>query len=290
MQNSGRQRIAVLTDSTADLPRDLVQRYGIHVIPQILVMGTQTWRDGVDIDPASFYKLLKTSPQFPTTSQATVGQFEDLFRQVARQADGIVAVLLASSLSGTINSARVAAASLPDVPIEIVDTQGASLQQGFIVLAAARRAAEGGDMQAVAGAARALIGRVHIFFVVDTLEYLHRGGRIGAAARLFGTALNLKPLLCLREGLVQPVATIRTRHKALERLFALVEERLEPGGRLHMGVLHVAAPQQGEALARSLAERFRPVEMIYGECGPVIGAHVGPGTMGTAFYSEPADS
>lgn len=286
MVESARRRIAVVTDSTGDLPRDLAQQYGIYVMPQTLIMGSRTWRDGIDIHPAAFYELLRTSPDFPTTSQATPGEFEALFREAAQGVEGIVAVLVSGALSGTISSALVAAARLPDVPIEVVDSRAASMQQGFIALAAGRAAAAGGDLQTVAEAARALVGRVHIFFVVDTLEHLHRGGRIGAAARLLGTVLSLKPVLTLTGGVVHPLATIRTRRKALDKLYELVEERMTPGDRLHMAVLHVAAPEEGEALADEMEARFHPVEMVRGECGPVIGTHVGPGTVGAGFYSE----
>jgi DegV family protein with EDD domain len=158
------------------------------------------------------------------------------------------------------------------------------MQLGFIVLAAARAAARGGDLEAAAAAARTLVGKVRIYFVVDTLEYLHRGGRIGAAARLFGSALNLKPVLEVRDGIVQPVAKIRSRRRALERVYQLVEEGIAEGKEVHMAVLHVAAPDEAARLKEQLLARFDPVEMIQAECGPVVGTHAGPGTVGVAFY------
>jgi DegV family protein with EDD domain len=281
-----RRRIAVVTDSTSDLSRDMAEEYGIHVIPQTLIMGRRTWRDGVDIQPAAFYELLRTSPDFPSTSQATAGEFEAFFREASQGMEGIVAVLVSASLSGTINSATIAAENMPEVPIEIVDSRAASIQLGFMARAAACAAAAGGDLRSVAEAARALVDRVHIIFVVDTLEYLHRGGRIGAAARLVGTVLNLKPVLELTDGVVQPIAKIRSRRRALEKLYDLVAERVKPGDRLHMAVLHVATPEEGRLLADEMEARFHPVEMVRGECGPVIGAHVGPGTVGAAFYVD----
>jgi DegV family protein with EDD domain len=281
-----RRRVAVVTDSTSDLPRDLAEKYDIHVIPQTLIMGSRTWRDGVDIHPAAFYELLRTSPHFPSTSQATAGEFEEFFREASRGMEGVVAVLVSGSLSGTINSALVAVENLPGVHIEVVDSRSASMQQGFIALAAGRAAAAGGDLPSVAEAARSLVGKVSVIFVVDTLEYLHRGGRIGAAARLVGTMLNLKPVLELTGGVVQPIAKIRSRRKALDKLYDLVAERVQPGDRLHMAVLHVATPEEGQLLADEMEARFHPVEMVRSECGPVIGAHVGPGTVGAAFYVE----
>jgi DegV family protein with EDD domain len=286
MSQKARPRIAVVTDSAADIPPDLTREYEVSIEPLILIMGSETWRDGVDIDAAAFYKLLRDSSTFPTTSQPTVASFIERFSDASQDKDGVVAVLVSDELSGTLDSARAAAEKLPDIPIALVDSRAASMQLGFTVLAAARAAMEGAGLEEVAAEARALVGRTHVYFVVDTLEYLHRGGRIGAAARLFGSALNLKPILEVRDGIVTPLGRVRTRQKALNTLLNLLAEQLSPGDRIHMSVLHVAAPAEAASLAQELEERFHPVEMIESECGPVIGAHVGPGTLGVAFYVE----
>jgi DegV family protein with EDD domain len=286
MEQTADQRIAVITDSTSDIPPDLVDKYGLTVVPQILIVGSETWRDGVEIDAPTFYELLRTSPHFPSTSQPSIKDFHDRFVALSERYEGIVAVLISNELSGTINSAVTAAASLPDIPIEIVDSRAASMQLGFMALAAACEAARGGDLEAVTGVARQMVGRVAVYLVVDTLEYLHRGGRIGTAARLFGTALNLKPVLTVQDGIVQPVAKVRTRRKALERLYDQVEAELPEGGRVHMAVLHAAVPEEAARLADELEQRFQPVEMIRAECGPIVGTHVGPGTVGVVFYAE----
>jgi DegV family protein with EDD domain len=280
------RKIAVVTDSTSDLPHELAEEHGIRIIPQVLIMGTKTWRDGVDIDAPAFYELLQTSPDFPASSQPSVADFREAFEELAKDADGIAAILVSDELSGTINSARMAKESMPDVPIEIVDTRSVSAQLGFIAIAAARAAAAGADLQTVADTARAMIGKVGVYFVVDTLEYLHRGGRIGAAARLFGTALNLKPLLAIKDGMVHPVTKVRSRGKALATLFQLLDEELAGKEGIHMAVLHVAAPEEAARLAEQLVERFHPVEMLRTECGPVVGTHAGPGTVGVVYYSE----
>jgi len=286
MSSTPRRRVAVVTDTTADLPAELVAKYGIHVIPQILIMGDKTWRDGIDIDSAAFYELLRSPKGFPSTSQPSSTSFCELFSSVSKQADGIVAVLISSRLSGTINSALSAAADLPGIPIEIIDTRAVSMQLGFIALAAARVAAGGGDMAAVAAAARTMMPRTGVYFVVDTLEYLHRNGRIGAAAKLFGSALNLKPLLSIQDGIVTPVAKIRSRRKALDHMIELMAQQIPAGANLHLAVLHVAAPNECAQLSQELIARFHPLDAIMTECGPVIGAHAGPGTMGAAFYVD----
>lgn len=280
------RRIQVVTDSTSDLPAHLVEQYGLFVVPQILIMGGNEWLDGIDIDPPAFYELLRASSDFPSTSQPSAAYFEGVFTQAAERVDGVVAVLVSNELSGTINSAVTAAQGLPDLNIEIVDSRGASMHLGLIALAAARAAAAGQDLQGVADAARSLVGRTYVYFVVDTLEYLHRGGRIGAAARLFGSALNLKPILEIKDGIVTPVTRVRSRRKALETVFDLVAQKVPSGCQVHMAVLHVAAPDEAAAFSRQLEQQFHPLEMITSECGPVIGAHVGPGTVGVAFYVE----
>jgi DegV family protein with EDD domain len=286
MEHRPNSRIAVVTDSTSDIPRHLVEELGIHVVPQILIMGDRTWLDGIDIDPPAFYELLRTSPDFPSSSQPSVVNFQEVFTGLSQDADGIIAVLISDELSGTLNSAYMAAENLPDLPLEIIDTRSVSIQLGFIVLEVARAVAAGADLQTAADLARSLIGRVHVYFVVDTLEYLHRGGRIGAAARLFGTALNLKPILTIQDGIVTPVTKVRSRRKAIETLFQVIEEQVAGADRVHMAVLHVAAPEEAASLAEKVEARFQPVEMIHAECGPVVGAHAGPGTLGIAFYTE----
>jgi DegV family protein with EDD domain len=157
---------------------------------------------------------------------------------------------------------------------------------GFCVLAAARAAAAGESLQMVADAARALVDQVHVYFIVDTFEYLRRGGRIGAAAKLLGSALNLKPVLEISDGIVKPVAKVRTRRKALQKVCELLEAQLAGRGRIHMSVLNVAAREEAARFREELEARFDPVEMIEAECGPVVGAHAEPGTVGVAFYTE----
>jgi DegV family protein with EDD domain len=286
MNRNQQQRIAIVTDSTADLPRDLIEEFAIRVIPQILIMGDRTWLDGVDIDSPTFYDLLQSSPHFPSSSQPSVVTFQETFTELAQEADGIVAVLVSEELSGTLNSAQIAAANLPNIPIEIIDSRSVSLQLGFIVLAAAQAAAAGGNLESVANAARALVGKVQVYFVVDTLEYLHRGGRIGSATKLLGSALDLKPVLRIKNGAVEPLTRVRTRRKALATLLDLIQEQVVDKDRVHLAVLHVADPEGAAHVAQQIEARFKPVELITSECGPVIGTHAGPGTVGAAFYVE----
>ena len=286
MVHAKERKIAIVTDSTAYLPPEMVEQYAIKVVPLCLVMGDQTWLDGVEIDPPAFYQLLETSPHFPSTSQPNVATFQEVFARLGKEAEGIVGVFISDELSGTIKSAKSAAASLPDIPIEIVDSRGTSMMLGFPALAAARAAAEGGDLSAVAEAARALVGKSHLYFVVDTLEYLHRGGRIGSAAKFLGSALNLKPILEIEDGKVEAKLKVRTKRKALLKVFDLLQEHFQEGDRIHMAVFNVAALAEAERFRDELVTRFQPIEIMLTEVSPVIGAHAGPGAVGVAFYTE----
>jgi DegV family protein with EDD domain len=286
MTRQARRRVAVVTDSCAYIPPDLIERYDIHVVPVYLTMGDRSWRDGVDIDPPAFYELLRTSPDFPKTSQPNVGDFRELFLRLAEEVEGVVNIHVSAKLSGTVASATAAAAELPDLPIEIIDSQSVSMGQGYPVLAAAQAAAAGEDLPTVAAAARSLMGKTHIYFLLRTLEYLHRGGRIGNVSRLIGSLLDLKPVLEFRDGLIEAAAQVRTRRKALQKVYDLVGERVSPGDRVHMSIINVAAREEATDFGAELIARFQPVEVLEVECSPAIGAHAGPGTVGVAFYVE----
>ncbi|MBN1315374.1 MAG: DegV family protein [Anaerolineales bacterium] len=289
MSKENEQRIAVVTDSTAYLPPALIAENAIKVVPLYLMLGGQTWLDGVEIDPPAFYKLLESSHDFPTTSQPNVATFQEVFTELAQTSAGIVAILISDELSGTIDSAVSAAASLPDIPIEIIDSRTTSMTLGFSALAAARAAAGGGNIEQVVQAARSVIENSHLYFVVDTLEYLHRGGRIGGAAKLLGSALNLKPILQVRDGMVKAVTKVRTRKKAISRLHELLEGHFSENDKLHLAVINVAARDEANILMEELKSLYHPVEIFVTEVSPVIGAHVGPGTVGVAIYVEKDD-
>ena len=286
METKTQRRIAVVTDSTAYMPQYLLDQYRIHVVPVMLIMGGKTWRDGVDIDPPAFYELLKSCRDFPTTSQPNAAAFEELFVKLAQDHEGIVVITVTSDLSGTYASAMAAKANVPHIPIEVIDSRGVSMQIGFPVVAAAQAADAGGDLQTVADAARALVGKTHLYFVVGTLEYLRRGGRIGKAAWLLGSALSLKPILQLKDGIIIPAAKVRTRRKALETLYGMIGELIPAGSRVHMAVINIATPDEAAELKEQMLARYHPVEMVEAECSPAIGAHGGPGTVGVAFYVE----
>jgi DegV family protein with EDD domain len=222
----------------------------------------------------------------PTTSQPSIGDFHELYQRVAETADSIVCVTLSSGISGTYASAVGAADLMEDFPIEVVDSKSASVGHGFIAIAAARSAQAGDDLQAVAQAARNLVPKMDVFFAVETLEYLHRGGRIGGASFMIGSALSIKPILQLSDGLIDSRARVRTKKKALAYLADLAVERYQGHDNIHLAVVDAVARDEARMLGEELQKRLNPVELMYGELSPVIGTHAGPGTVGFGGYYE----
>ena len=277
------QKIVVATDSTAYIPEAALSE-DIPVIPLWLIWGDERFRDGVDIEPAAFYRRLQDSKVFPTTSQPSAGEFMDFFRQLGAKADGIVGVFLSSKLSGTIPNAQAAQTQLPDLAIQIVDSHSTSMGLGFCALAAARAASAGKSLEEVVAVAEEVRDRMHLIFAVDTLEFLHRGGRIGGAKRLLGTALNIKPLLHLKDGSVEPLSQVRTKHKAIVRMLEIAEERLDGKKMAEVAVLDINDPHEGDIVAKQVQERFDVPTVYRTTVSPVIGAHAGPGTVGICFY------
>lgn len=275
--------IALVTDSTCVLPAEFVARYKIHVAPQVVIWDGQTLEDGIDITPDQFYARLKTSPTMPTTSQATVASFKKIFTPLASAGMPILALLISSKLSGTIQSAEQAKQDLPGARIEIVDSMHAGMSLGFQVLQTARQIEAGKSFEEVVAYARRAKDHTGILLVVDTLEFLHRGGRIGGAQRLLGTALNMKPLLYLDNGRIEPLERIRTKPKAFARMMDLLEEKVKGHSQVRISVMHAAAEPDALDLLEQAKSRFSPVETVLAWASPAIGAHTGPGTVAAAY-------
>jgi len=276
-------RIGIITDSTSYIPRDLVQKYDIKVAPQISIWGEEEFEDGIDIMPDEFYARLKESDELPKTSQATIPYFKNLFEPYANEGVPILAVLVSDKLSGTLSSAEQAKAMFPGATIEIVNSGSAAMALGFQVLAAARAAEAGksfGDVVAIAKEAKDHTG---VYFVVDTLEYLHKGGRIGGASRIFGTALNIKPILYIHNRQVEPLEKVRTKSKATARLLEILDDEVAGKPNLRLATLHAAVRDEAVELLEQAKERWNPVEALLTEVSPAVGTHVGPGTVGLAY-------
>jgi DegV family protein with EDD domain len=280
-------KIALVTDSTSNLPPALLEQYNIHVAPQVLIWDGASYDDGVDITQEQFYTRLKTSKTTPSTSQVTISNFHNIFSSLLEQDYQVLAVLIAETLSGTICSARqVVDEMLPHgAPVELVDSGTVSMAEGLLVLEVARAAAAGATLEECKQLAEKGRDNVGILFAVDTLEYLHRGGRIGGASRFLGTALNIKPILEVVNGHVEPVERVRTRTKSLSRLVDLLDERIAGRKPVHLAALNANAEAEANELLKIAAARFEAVDAISTGVSPVIGTHTGPGTVGIAYLA-----
>jgi DegV family protein with EDD domain len=277
-------RVAILTDSTCDLPQELREKHDIHVIPLQLIWGEETLYDGRDIDAETFYRRLPVDPVHPKTSQPSVGDFAEMFRQIAAGADEIVAVLISNGLSGTIASAE-GAKEMVDIPVHIVDSRTVSLGLGAVVMAAIGAREAGVDSTAIVAAAERRAANSRAVIMVDTLEYLHKGGRIGGAARMLGTALDLKPVLHLEDGRLELVDRVRTRSKAIARMLEVAIDGLDKDAPLGGAVLHSAAPQDAARVAEQYQALYKPREFMVSQVTPTIGVHVGPRALGVISYN-----
>lgn len=279
-------KIALVTDSTSNLPPTLLEQYPIRVAPQVLIWDQVSYQDGIDITPEQFYARLKTSKTSPSTSQATIGNFHQIFSDLLAQDYQVLAVLISERLSGTLASAHQAADLLPPgAPLEIVDSHTVSMATGLLVLQAARAAEAGATLAECKQLTEQGRDHVGLMLVVDTLEFLHRGGRIGGASRFLGTALNIKPVLEVVEGHVEPIERVRTRARSFSRLVELVEERIASRRPVRLAVLNAAAEAEAQELLCLVQEKIPAVEVISTGVSPVIGTHTGPGTVGLAYMA-----
>ncbi|MFH0913943.1 MAG: DegV family protein [Chloroflexota bacterium] len=278
-------RIAVVTDSVACIPPDLVQKYGIQVAPVQITWDRQTYRDGIDMTPEQFYARLRTSKTLPTTSSGIQGEFLQIFEGLRGKVDGAVTIVLSGALGAAYTSACNAREMVSDLPIEVIDTRTAMMAQGFVVLEAAKVAARGGSLEEVAQAARVTIPKTHIIWAMETLEYLRRGGRVSLPQAVLASWLKVKPITAIRDGKVAPLARARTKPRAVDKVLELIASEVSTTP-LHAAVMHGDVPQEAEEFKQRVASRFQCAELLVSEITPVIGTHTGPGTLGLAFYNE----
>jgi DegV family protein with EDD domain len=278
-------KVAVVTDSTATIPIEMMEQYPLYEVPQVLIFGEEVLEDRVDIQPGEFYERLETDSIHPTTSQVTPASFEKIFGKLIEEGYDILAVLVSPKLSGTVESANQVKGMHPDEAIEVFNSESVAMGLGWQAIMAARAAKEGATLaecREVAERAKPMTG---VVFAVDTLEYLHRGGRIGGGAKFLGTALNFKPILEIRDGGVESVERVRTRKKSLARVIRLVEERIDGRKPLHLATLHAKAEEDARWLLDVGCAHLHPEEKVYAEVSPVVGTHGGPGVVGLAYLA-----
>ncbi len=283
--------LRIVTDSSADLPENLVQKHQITVIPCYVVVDDQTFKDGVDIQADEFYRRLQAKGRTPTTAQPTVADFQEVYRDLVEQGDQVISIHVSGKLSGTMNSAQQAKASLntgqtsgEDGPaVEIIDSQLASIPLGLAVLDAAVMAAESDDYLEIAVKVRQGLTSHHGLFALDTLEYLQKGGRIGKARAFMGSILSVKPILRLYDGEAHPVERPRNREKAMRRLVELAHD-LAPVRRL--AVIYSTDPDRMAALKQDLTDLLPADQIIEARFGSTLGTYIGPDALGVAVTQE----
>ena len=279
-------KVAIITDSTAYLPVSYLLQYQIDVLPLKVILDEESYDDGVDLAPRDFYHRLPASTTLPTTSQVTVGEFTALFEKRLAEGKDILAILLSSGMSGTIDSTVQAQSMFPGEKIEVLDSLSTTLQLGFMVLKGARCALDGGDLMACKKVVETAQGNSGVVFAVDTLEYLHRGGRIGGGKRFMGTVLNIKPILTVYDGKVEALEQSRTRRKSLKRMVEIVAERTSGKANVQIGISHANASEDAAKIMALAKEILDPVEILLTELSPVLGTHAGPGAIAMAYHFD----
>jgi DegV family protein with EDD domain len=277
--------VRVVTDSACDLPPEVCEQLGIEVVPLTIRFGDTEYVDRKELTTDAFWQKLETASVLPETAAPSVGAFEEAFRALhADGADGIVCVNLSASLSATMQSAQVAAKALDGLcPIEVIDSQTASMGIGNLVLHAARRAADGADVSTIANEVTDSRSRQRLFATHDTLEYLKKGGRIGGARAMLGSMLSIKPIITVVGGAVEEAGKVRTRSKALQ----FIIDKIPEGNVESICVLHSAAVDLDAFIAK-VQPKVPGAEMIVGRIGPVVGVHVGPGAIGLTWIERKA--
>ena len=279
--------VRIVTDSTSDFPKEAAERLGVTVVAQNVHFGTDTYKDNVTITPEDFYTMLAESPEMPKTSQASPGDFKEVYDEVGADADGIVSVHVSAKISGTCNSALQAAEmTSADCPIAVVDSAQASMGLGLVVAAAAEAANRGASHDEVAAIANSAAERARCFCLFETLEYLEKGGRIGKAQAMIGSVLRIKPMIIIQDGEVTPLGKARTFPKALVKM----KETARDFGPLEsLAIMHSTTPEAAEAVAADLKDLLpEGAEPYVARFGSALGVHTGPGAIGIALLRSEA--
>lgn len=278
-------KVKIITDSTAYLPKQYVDQYGIEVIPLTVNWDGKSFRDGVDILAGEFYTQLKDSNSLPTTNAVSIHAYSEVIQKLLDEGFEVLILPISSGISASYFNAVKAVESFDAKLVDIIDTKLVSMALSFMVLTAARAAEGGGTLEEVKQAAIDSYDHIGVYFTVATLKYLHKGGRIGGAKRLLGSALSIKPILQIRDGKIEASGSAVTRKKALERIIKLVGDGINGQTPVHISVFHALDLETAKLLMQRCQEEFHPVELILSEVSPVVGSHVGPGTVSIAWMA-----
>jgi fatty acid kinase fatty acid binding subunit len=273
----GTQQVIVVTDSTSDIPQDIATALNIEIVPLSVRFGDEVFLDRIEMSQAEFLERLKGSTELPKTSQPSTTMFEDVFRAAISADLDVVCVTIASNLSGTFNSARLAGEAVNADRIRVVDSQTVSMALGWAVIAAGRAANSGKSVEEVVSEANDALSRVHLYAVLETLDYAHRGGRIGRASHLIGSMLSIKPILTVRDGEVTPLERVRTWGKAIDRIAEIAKTLAPLEG---LAVAHAGNPSDAQRVSDQLRDLVPPDQFVLSDVGPVIATYAGPGAVG----------
>jgi DegV family protein with EDD domain len=282
------EKIAIITDSTNNLPAEFISQYQIKVVPLTIVIGSQSYLDGVDIHPKEFYQRLIVEKNHPTTSQPAPGDFLAAYQNAKDEgAEQIVVITISSAMSGTMESARMAAKNI-DIPVTIIDSKSNTMGLGWQVLACARARETGASVNEMVTIVDNVRENLHLHVLLDTLEFLFKGGRIAGAAKLVNNVLKIKPQIRVNHvtGSVEAVDISRTRAKAIESLYSTFIKKLDLTKPLRIAILHNDALDDAKALAEKVVAELKPIELIIELTSPVLGVHTGPNAIALSGYSE----
>ncbi len=283
-------KVAIVTDSVVSIPETIMSALEIYWVPYYIHRGQEVLRDLVTIQRDAFYQWLPTAKVLPTTASPGPGDYLDLYERLVteQQVEAIVSIHITSKGSGAYQAARAAQSmikeTLPDQAIEVIDTLNVSMCHGWIVIEAARAALDGKSLTEVVDLVKSLIPKARMIQTADTLKYLYMGGRIGKAKHLVGSLLNIKPLIGMEDGVIVPLGTARSRHKAYEMMVDKVESAVGFMGRIKVAYVHAAAQEEAEKIRTLFERRLTCVETITAELSPALGVHTGPGTAGVCYY------
>ncbi|AVX31373.1 EDD domain protein, DegV family [Carboxydocella thermautotrophica] len=277
-------KVRIVTDSTADIPAEVVQEYGIKIVPLKVFLDGETYLDGVTLNSKEFYQRLPHLQNLPTTSQPSPLEFAEVYRELAAEGTQVISIHLSQKTSGTVQSARLGAEMTEGADITVIDSESLSIGLGIIVVEAARAAREGRSKEEIIALVERLKQESRLYFVLNTLDYIFKGGRIGKAEAFVGSLLNIKPILTMQDGVVTPIDKVRGWNKAIDRIVELVRERLQ-GRPMRCALLHANDFESVMKLHQRIVQEFQCFDVIMiNEVGTVIGTYAGPGAVGIAFF------
>lgn len=279
-------KIAIVTDSTAYIPKNIREECGITMIPLNVVFGNETYKEEEEITSSDFFEMMKTTEKLPTTSQPALGSFVSEFERLSKDFDQIITIHLSAEISGTYQSSIAAGNMVEGVDVHSFDTEVSCMPQGFYALEAAKLANEGKTVAEIMDRLNELKTRMKAYFMADDLNHLHRGGRLNGAQLIVGSLLQIKPVLHFEEGKIVPFEKVRTAKKALNRILSLLDEEASTGEAINIAVIHANREQQAQDIAEKIKTDYPHAKVVISYFGPVIGTHLGEGSLGIGWYRE----